>query len=114
MKTTTLGIIAFICCAILVPIAGHASTSGLRTIQSMGCNTYNSICYLTISGASVGPPGCSSTSLRWDTISTNAREAFSQLTSAFLAGKQVAFEIDDSNCSPQAGYPTFKWYTVQG
>ncbi|MCP3169502.1 hypothetical protein [Myxococcus qinghaiensis] len=85
-----------------------ATTTGLRKILNLGCSTNDSTCWVEVEGAAAGPTGCSSTSLRWSTASANGKSILSLLTGAFLAGKQVRFEVTDGNCfDAQPMYPTF-------
>ncbi|WP_342375089.1 hypothetical protein NVS55_27780 [Myxococcus stipitatus] len=82
-----------------------ATPTGLRKILNMGCETDRNICWVDVSGAAVGPAGCSSTSLRFSPASTNGKSILSLLTGAFLAGKEVNFEVNTTTCF--AEQPTF-------
>lgn len=94
-------------------------TTGPRSITSMGCHyggVYNSsiatTCYVTISGAAVGPGGCVSNSLRWDVSTVSGKEIFGLLKDALMNGKTANFEVNGSCYENQASYPTFRWFYV--
>lgn len=99
----------------LLPVAAYAGTpSGDRNILNIGCHNTNTTCFVQISGASVGPGACSSTSIRWDVEGdANGMVALTHLTTAFIAGKMVSFQISDSCFANQSSYPTFDWWFVK-
>ena len=86
------------------------TVSGWRTIVDMGCHTVDSICFLTLSGAAVGPAQCSQPELRWNQETMpNAKAFFAQMTAAFLAGRQVNIAVHDI-C--YADWPTPYFYHI--
>jgi hypothetical protein len=98
---------------ISVSLAGNYGISG--TITSMGCQTVNGICFVTLSGAASGPPGCVGTQVRWDSVNTpNGTAAIAQLTGAYLAGKQVLINISDSCFAEFPAYPAMDYYIISG
>lgn len=93
--------------------AGNYSISG--TVTSIGCQTINGICFVTLSGAAAGPPGCVSNDVRWDSVNTpNGNAAIAQLTAAYLAGKQVAINIDNNCFAEFPSYPAMDYYVISG
>jgi hypothetical protein len=93
--------------------AGNYSISG--TITAIGCQTVNGICFVTLSGAAAGPPGCVSTNVRWDSVNTpNGTAVIAQLTAAYLAGKQVYINISNSCFAEFPNYPTMDFYSISG
>jgi hypothetical protein len=94
--------------------AGNYNT-GWVTITDVGCQTVNTICFASFSGPAVGPPGCVTNQIRWDTASTpNGNAALAQLTAAYLAGKQVSFNIDNDCFAEFPGFPTIDYYNIMG
>jgi hypothetical protein len=89
--------------------------TGAVTIIQIGCQTVNTICFVAFSGPAVGPPGCYTNQVRWDSVNTpNGKEAVAQLTAAYVAGKQVTFSIDN-NCFPEfPSYPQMDYYIISG
>lgn len=92
--------------------------TGSVTITNMGCNTVpgaaGTACWLNISGPAVGPSGCSGTSIRWDPATTpNGQVALAQLTTAFVGGDPVVFDLQDSCWSEWPSYPTIYYYQIQ-
>ncbi len=91
--------------------AGNYGISG--AITGIGCQTVNNICFVTLSGAPAGPPGCVQNDVRWDSANTpNGTVAIAQLTAAYLSGKQVYINIDNSCFSEFAGYPAMDYYVI--
>jgi hypothetical protein len=95
-------------------IPAEATGSGTRRIVSLGCHAFpaGDTCYVIIDGPSVGPAGCHNKSLRWASGTVAGKNALTQLTAAFLAGKQVSFEIPDTCFANEPAFPTFIWYDV--
>nr|VFK79319.1 MAG: hypothetical protein BECKSD772D_GA0070982_10452 [Candidatus Kentron sp. SD] len=99
--------------ALLLPIAVSAEYTGVRNILNMGCHNVDNTCYVTISGSSVGPSGCRSTSIRWnEQHDANGKSVLALLTGAFLAGKQASFSISGSCYRYQNNYPTFTYFSI--
>jgi hypothetical protein len=93
--------------------AGNYSISG--TITSIGCQTVNGICFVTLSGAAAGPAGCVENQVRWDSVNTpNGTAAIAQLTAAYLAGKTVSINIDNACFSEFTAYPAMDYYIISG
>ncbi|HMU66143.1 MAG TPA: hypothetical protein PKE57_03290 [Cellvibrionaceae bacterium] len=87
-----------------------AGGTGLRKILGIGChNGGDPVCYVTIEGAPVGPAGCNSTSIRWDSSLAGGKNQFALLTAAFMAGKPGDLFIMDTCFPLQPGYPTFSF-----
>jgi hypothetical protein len=94
----------------IVGDAAAATGSGYREIVNMGCVLGNTTCYVYVSGGSVGPVNCNSTSIRWDEKnSPGGKNALAMLTSAFMAGKTINFAITDT-C--YGSYPTFSYFNI--
>jgi hypothetical protein len=97
----------------------QTTTSGTPvTITSIGCGmagapgTPGAACWVYVS-TPIGPPGCNSTSIRWDpTQSPNGPVATAQLTAAFLAGKQVFFVLYDTCWAQWPAFPTIYYYGI--
>nr|VFJ93504.1 MAG: hypothetical protein BECKLFY1418B_GA0070995_10472 [Candidatus Kentron sp. LFY] len=98
----------------LLPITTYAGYhTGVRNIVNMGCHNVDNTCYVTISGSSIGPPSCNSTSIRWnEKYDANGKSVLALLTAAFLGGKQVSFAISDSCYQYQNNYPTFTYFFI--
>ncbi|WP_338864869.1 hypothetical protein [Myxococcus stipitatus] len=75
-----------------------AAPTGLRKILNIGCETARNICWVEVSGAAVGPSACLGTSLRFSPAAPNGKSILSLLTGAFLAGKEVNFEVSTTEC----------------
>ena len=105
-----------ILCLILLiyPFVSYSESSGARSITAIGCHKSDNTCFLSISGAPVGPANCSSTSLRWnETNDANGKAALALLTTAFMAGKLVIFYVTDNACyTYQPNYPTFSYFNI--
>jgi hypothetical protein len=96
---------------IAVSRAGSYGIAG--TITAIGCQTVNGICFVTLSGAAAGPPGCVQSNVRWDSANTpNGKEAVAQLTAAYLAGKQVTISVADNCFAEFPSYPTMDYYII--
>ncbi|AGC46909.1 hypothetical protein MYSTI_05632 [Myxococcus stipitatus DSM 14675] len=98
--------------AAVLGFAGEAaaSSTGLRKITNMGCAVSDNTCWVEVAGAAAGPAGCSGNSLRWSMASTGGKNILSLLTGAFLAGKEVRFEVVDTACYAESpAYPTFHY-----
>nr|VFK21079.1 MAG: hypothetical protein BECKLFY1418C_GA0070996_10852 [Candidatus Kentron sp. LFY] len=100
--------------ALLLPIAASAAYhTGVRNIVNMGCHNVDNTCYVTISGSSIGPSSCNSTSIRWnEKYDANGKSVLALLTAAFLAGKRASFAISDSCYQYQNNYPTFTYFFI--
>ncbi len=82
----------------------------LKEIKSIGCHLNNDTCYVTVSGSAVGSAQCNSKSLRWrKDANISGKETLSLLTTAFIAGKKVHFNITESCLG---NYPTFNYFTI--
>jgi hypothetical protein len=91
----------------------NAESTGKRQIISMGCHTHDATCYVSISGAAVGPQSCSSTSLRWNKDeAASGKETFSLLLAAFAGDKSVSFKVSDQCYVNQNSFPTFRYLSV--
>lgn len=103
------------CLLALSATAAHASTSGPRQIQSIGCHLVDGTCYAQVSGAPVGPASCRSNSIRWNaTSSIQGQQILDMLTTAYIQSKPVAFEILDTACyQMQPSFPTFTYMIIQ-
>jgi hypothetical protein len=89
--------------------------TGAVTIIQIGCQTVNTICFVAFSGPAVGPPGCNTNQVRWDSVNTpNGKEALAQLTAAYVAGKQVSFSIDNKCFAEFPNYPQMDYYIISG
>ncbi|MGI0118313.1 hypothetical protein [Zooshikella sp. RANM57] len=85
-----------------------------RQIQSVGCHTVDTTCFVEISGNPIGPNACRSNSFRWDRKkSPNGDASLSLLTAAFAAGYQVSLQVPDQCYQDQPNYPTFIWFNVK-
>ncbi len=80
---------------------------GSRKILSMGCHNTDSICYIEIEGAAVGPANCRGNSIRWDSSTIQGRNQFALLLSAYHAGKPISLNVADNCFSMQTNAPTF-------
>lgn len=101
--------------ALFVPSRAMATFLGPRQIVELGCHAWDNTCFVTISGDAVGPAACRGNSLRWNTQSSpGGKNLLSLLTSAFLAGKAVRFDVVDTTCyADQPAFPTFTYAQLQ-
>jgi hypothetical protein len=107
MKNTLLMSAALLTLAL--PGAALATPTGLRTITDVGCHHNNEVCWVNISGAPVGPAACSNNNIRFSTAQYG-KNTLSLLTAAFLAGRQVNIEVQDSACfAGDLRFPTLNW-----
>jgi hypothetical protein len=92
--------------------ASAAEQSGPRTIENMGCDNVDTICYVYLSGASVGGSlGCASNYVEWDLNDPNGKTSYASLMAAFLAGKQV--NIYMAACLPaRPTFPTIYYFNI--
>ncbi|MFY0563292.1 hypothetical protein ACN28E_05565 [Archangium lansingense] len=95
--------------ALALPGQAQATGTGLRTITNIGCHLNNNTCWVDISGSAVGPANCRATSIRFNITAPNGKNIFSLMTAAFLAGKQVSFELPDTCYVDQPIYPTLTY-----
>lgn len=105
---------SFVCFASALALFSSDSQAvaetGWRTVTDMGCHTVDYTCFVTLSGASFGPAGCTGNQMRWDSQTMpNAKNFLAQMTAAFLAGRQVNVAIGDSCYS---AWPTPNYYHV--
>lgn len=115
MKGLLIACSLFVAVPIAYPGAAHAGEySAVNvTITSMGCQSINGVCYVTVSGGPYGPPSCQSNSIRWDSGTTpNGVEAVAQLTAAMVSGLTVSFNLDNNCFSEQSQFPTMDYYIV--
>lgn len=89
------------------PVA--AEWVGSRKIIAMGCHNTDSICYIEIDGAAVGPANCRGNSIRWDSSTTPGKNQFALLLSAYHAAKPISLNVADSCFSMQSNFPTFSY-----
>ena len=101
---------ALIACASLILLGGPASAevSSFATVKLVGCSQTSETCYLQINGVIPNPAGCATASqARWQAASPVGEEFLSLAMSAFAAGKEVSFFVDQNACvanQPSIGY----------
>ena len=89
--------------------ASAGTPTGNVKLNKIGCHLMNATCYVYIDQI-VGPDTCRSNSLRWSKDSaTSGKETLALLHSAFLADKNVFFNIADE-C--YGDYPTFTYFNI--
>ena len=93
----------------------HTETEKVLITQ-VGCHSTpkasgESICFVGISGPVPNPATCSQgTLLRFDTVAQAGKNAFTQLTAAYLSQKKVIFVVPNDRCVDEG--PTFDWYYI--
>jgi hypothetical protein len=115
MMKSTMNRIAYalIGCVLMIPVANAGNYGIAGTIISMGCQTVNGVCFVTLSGAAAGPAGCVQNQVRWDSVNTpNGNAAIAQLTAAYLAGKQVSINISNTCFAEFPSYPAMDYYII--
>lgn len=97
--------------ALALPLPAMATSTGLRNVTDVGCHLGNEVCWVIISGAAVGPlTSCTTNNIRFSTASPNGKNVLSLLTAAFLAGRQVSIEVQDTACfAGDLRFPTLSW-----
>lgn len=92
-----------------------AESSGWRELNEMGCHNVNGICYIKISGDSVGPDSCRRTSIRWDkNLDPNGDAIYSSLLAAFHSSFEVNITLVDDACFvSNPDYPTISYINVR-
>jgi hypothetical protein len=106
-------VVAFTLATVLSLTASAAEYTGSRTIVSMGCDDVDTICAITLSGASFGSSvGCVSNTIAWDSINDpNGKNTLAELLTAFTAGLQINVYI--AACSTaRPTFPTISYLTV--
>jgi len=103
--------IAIFSLGLVIPVSVNADIdAGYRTIESIGCHSFNKICWVGVSGSAAGPSACTTTSFRWDgNIQSNSDQLLSILLSAYTVGKEVRFVLEDNCLSSQTAYPVIRY-----
>lgn len=85
-------------------------------ITQLGCHSTpkasgEGICFVGLSGPVPNPATCSQRNLlRFDTVAQAGKNAFTQLTAAYLSQKKVIFVVPNDRCVDEG--PTFDWYYI--
>lgn len=93
----------------------HTETEKVLITQ-IGCHSTpktsgEGICFIGISGPVPNPATCSqNTLLRFDTGAQAGKNAFTQLTTAYLSQKKVIFVVPNDRCVDEG--PTFDWHYI--
>lgn len=93
----------------------HTETEKVLITQ-VGCHSTpkasgEGICFVGISGPIPNPATCSQGNLlRFDTVAQAGKNAFTQLTAAYLSQKKVIFVMPNDRCVDEG--PTFDWYYI--
>lgn len=93
----------------------HTETEKVLITQ-IGCHSTpktsgEGICFVGISGPVPNPATCSQkTLLRFDTVAQAGKNAFTQLTAAYLSQKKVILVVPNDRCVDEG--PTFDWYYI--
>lgn len=109
-KTSVLTAIGFLAVAAFVsPEISASVNSGPRHILSVGCHIVDTTCFVQLDGPVVGPPSCSSNSIRWASDGPNGKEQLAMMLSAQARGQTISLEISDTCYAAQPTFPTFLW-----
>ena len=92
--------------------ASAAESSGPRTIDNMGCDNVDTVCYVYLTGTALGGSlGCASNYVEWDLTDPNGKTSYASLMAAFVAGKQV--NIYTAACfTSRPSFPTLTYFNI--
>lgn len=72
-----------------------AETSEAREIKSIGCNVKNNWCFVSISGAPMGPASCKKATLFYNADYSHSVGLINLISMAFQNNKKAIFKMKD-------------------
>ncbi len=93
--------------------SAQAVPTGYRKMLYLGCHKTDTTCFVELEGAPVGPPGCQSTSVRWDTSNTPGKNHLAMFLSAQARGKRANLGISLTCYANQTNFPTFDYSMIE-
>jgi hypothetical protein len=98
---------------LIIPAITCAQSTGFRNIKGFGCHKNDGTCFVNVDGDPVNVAGCTSNSIRWNSLSDpGGRSWMTLIALAISLNRRVIFEL--SGCySNQIIFPTFSYGVIE-